>query len=100
MVAGAVETKYTSSASQEAAAQLQAAELRTTELTAQLSVNESPALKTELAALNASKAGYRQAQLNGMNWEMIWGIPAIMAVIVLVLFAPIFKEPQEVIKEA
>ena len=95
-VGGMVETKYTTEASLTAAAQLQAAEIRSTELAAQITLNGSEALKAQLEALNTEKAAYRQAQLEGMNWKMIWGIPAVMALAVMLLFGLIFKESKVV----
>ena len=30
-----------------------------------------------------------------LDWKMIWGIPAVMAAIVLVFFTILFKEPKK-----
>ena len=91
---GAIEAKYTSEASMIAATQLQEAEIQTAALTEQLATSDSAALKAQLEALNATKVELRHAQLAGMNWKMIWGIPAIMALAVMVFFGLVFKEPK------
>jgi nucleoside transporter len=98
-VAGAIETAYTTSASAEAAAELQIAEAESTALAAQIGNSGSAALTAQLDALNARKTELRQAQLAGMNWKMIWGIPAVMALVVMLLFSAIFKEPKRVTAE-
>ena len=36
------------------------------------------------------------ANLKALNWKMIWGIPAGMALVVLIFFTLFFKEPQAV----
>ncbi|MCZ6673337.1 MAG: MFS transporter [Verrucomicrobia bacterium] len=98
-IGGAVETKYTSEASVMATGQLAAADARTAELTDLISAGSSDALQAELESLNAEKATYRQAQLAGLDWQMIWGIPAIMALVVMLVFAVIFKEPRNAAEE-
>lgn len=93
-VGGAIETRYTSPESIEAANHLAAADARTAELTALIAAGGTGGLQAELDTLNAERASYREAQLAGLNWKMIWGIPAIMALLVMLVFAAIFKEPE------
>ena len=93
-VGGAIEAKYTTEASATAAAALAEAEVQTATLLEQIDAGDSPALQAQLEALNAKKGELRIAQLQGMDWKMIWGIPAIMAVVVMVFFGLVFKEPE------
>jgi nucleoside transporter len=99
-VAGKLETLYTPEASIQAAAQLQEAEAETLVLNEQIAKGGSDTLNTQLDALNARKVELRQTQLASMNWKMIWGIPAIMALVVMVFFGFVFKEPKETEQEA
>jgi nucleoside transporter len=93
-VAGAIEAKYTTEASTIAAAALAEAEVQTTSLLEQIEVGDSPALQAQLETLNGKKGELRLAQLQGMNWKMIWGIPAVMALVVMIFFGLVFKEPE------
>ena len=70
------------------------AEIQTTTLLEQIEAGDSPALQAQLEALNAKKGELRIAQLQGMDWKMIWGIPAVMAVVVMIFFGLVFKEPE------
>ena len=93
-VGGAIEAKYTTEASATAAAALAEAEVQTSTLLEQIEAADSPALQAQLEALNTKKGELRLAQLQGMNWKMIWGIPAIMALAVMIFFGLVFKEPE------
>lgn len=94
-VAGYVETFYTTEASIAAADSLQLAESRTASLLEQLGASNSETINAQLQALESEKAVFRLAQLQNMNWQIIWGIPAIMALAVMLLFGLVFKEPLE-----
>ena len=99
-VAGAIETKYTPAASLEAASQVQLIESQTSELKEQIASSSSDVLISQLEVLETRKAEYRQTQLATMNWKMIWGIPALMALAVMLVFGIIFKEPKDTEQEA
>lgn len=94
-VAGIIETKYTSEASVLAAEQLQEAEMQTATLAQQLTVSDSSAIQAQIDALNVKKVELRHAQLAGMDWKMIWGIPSVMALVIMILFSLVFKEPKK-----
>ena len=99
-VGGAIEAKFTTEASATAAAALAEAETQTLNLLEQIAAGDSPALQAQLEALNATKAELRLAQLQGMDWQKIWGIPAIMALVVMIFFGLVFKEPKAAEEEA
>jgi nucleoside transporter len=82
-VAGRIETKFTPQASIDHGAEVAA-------LASQLGAEEISPEKT--AELNEQKAEARHAQLATMNWKMIWGIPAAIAGVVLLLFVLVFKD--------
>jgi len=58
------------------------------------------AKKTELSQKQAVQAGHRKTQLMAMDWKLIWGIPAILAGVILVLFIFTFRDRREEESEA
>lgn len=87
-VGGQVESMYTSEESTQYAAQVQAVSDRIAELV------ESGVAGEALERLTAEKNEFRAKQLETMDWGMIWGIPAIMAGVIMVFFTLVFREPE------
>jgi len=88
-VAGYVETKYTSEASIEAGKQVE----RITKEIAEL--EKSGTTGERLDVLKADLDNERLTQLKAMDWQMIWGLPAIFAAVILAVFMVAFKEPKD-----
>jgi nucleoside transporter len=87
-VAGYVETKYTSQASIDAGKQVE-------RITKQIADLESKGVKgEEIATLKSDLKNERLAQLKAMDWQKIWGIPAIFAAVILAIFMVAFKDPK------
>jgi hypothetical protein len=54
---------------------------------------EGEAAQAELASAKAELNEQTVAYLSKLDWRMIWGIPAAMAAVVMVIFAIMFREP-------
>ena len=86
-VAGAVEAKCTPAASIAAGDQVKT-------ITAQIAkLKESKGPEAEIKALEASQKAARLTQLKAMDWQTLWGIPAIMSAAIFLVFMVAFKEP-------
>lgn len=92
-VAGQIEERYTSEEALEYRAEVQqvAAEIATLDVATE---------SAQLEALTLQKQEFRTLELQSMNWQTIWGIPAAMASVVLLVFVLLFKEPQSSTSEA
>ncbi len=88
-VAGYVETKYTPQASI-------AAGEKVTSLTKEIADLEAAGgAGDKVASLKVELDNQRLEQLKAMDWQMIWGIPAIFAAVILAVFMVAFKEPKD-----
>lgn len=87
-IAGQIEANYTPAESAAYGEQVQAV---SAEIEALGAIDQNSKLLVEL---NAKKTEYRMKQLETMNWKMIWGIPAIMAGVILLFFTAVFREPK------
>jgi hypothetical protein len=47
----------------------------------------------EIATLEAEKKAARLTQLKEVDWQKLWGIPAIMAAVIFGIFMVAFREP-------
>ncbi|MEM9445935.1 MAG: MFS transporter [Verrucomicrobiota bacterium] len=66
-------------------------------LSAQIeSVQSNPVASSEqLAVLQTQLSQNRKKELQSLNWKNIWGIPAIMALVVLIFFALLFRDKKK-----
>lgn len=98
-IAGVVEGRYTPKASRDAAAQVAAKGAEIEGLQARLTsvdAGERLTLDSQIKQLEGEKEELRRNELKAIEWTPIWGIPAIFAAVVLVLFALFFKEKSRV----
>ncbi|WDE98609.1 MFS transporter [Lentisphaera profundi] len=96
-VASKVEAKYTPPVVAENGKMIQelAIEIKSlTESTSTLQGAELENIEKEIATLSKQQGDLAMSNLKALNWKMIWGIPAVMALIVLIFFTLFFKEPQ------
>ena len=97
-VAGKVEAKYTPAVVKEYAEQANALGAKAEEIKATFKDLKGDALakaEEEVSALEKEKYGLKIKGFKALDWKMIWGIPAVMAAIVLVFFTLLFKEPKK-----
>jgi nucleoside transporter len=85
-VAGVVEARYTPETSVAAG---EAAAAAGVELNALI---DSGAPEAAIEAKRAEQAGHRNTQLAEMGWRPIWGLPAIFAALVLLVFVAVFRD--------
>jgi nucleoside transporter len=85
-VAGKVEARYTPQTSIEAGEAAAAAGVELASLTS------SGAPEAEIEAKRAEQAAQRNTQLAEMGWRPIWGLPAIFAAFVLLIFVAVFRD--------
>jgi nucleoside transporter len=88
-VAGIIETQHTTAAAQAAAAQVVS---KTAESERLKALPPDPATTAQIAQVEAQKAEARQAELRAIEWQPLWGKPAIFAAAVLLLFLVLFKQ--------
>jgi nucleoside transporter len=96
-VASKVEAKYTPPVVAENGMKIQDASSKIKALKDSKSTLEGTELanaEKEISTLNKLQSDLATANIKALNWKMIWGIPAAMALIVLVFFSIFFKEPQ------
>jgi hypothetical protein len=95
IVAGKIERIYTppevKAMTEEA--QATAARVESLQATALKRRAEGESAQTELDAERAKLNEQTVAYLKKLDWRMIWGIPAAMAAVVMVIFAMMFREP-------
>jgi nucleoside transporter len=83
--ADAVLTQHTSAASLASAQQMVA---KTADLDA---ARAQGAPEAQIAKLEVEKAELRQAELKAIEWQPLWGKPAIFAALILIVFLLLFK---------
>ena len=94
-IAGVVEARYTPAASKAAAAQIAVKSAEIEVLKERKTVAdpiEQPFLDSQISQLEGEKEELRRDELKAIEWTPIWGLPAIFAAVVLVLFVLIFRE--------
>ncbi|MDD7985450.1 MFS transporter [Lentisphaera marina] len=97
-VAGKVEAKYTPAIVAENGEKIQSTAVQIAELTkskTQVQGDKLANIENEIVSLKKVQGDLAMANIKALNWKMIWGIPAVMALIVLVFFSILFKEPKE-----
>jgi nucleoside transporter len=93
-IAGKVETKYTPPIVAENAAKTKAISKQITEIKKSADKLSGVALtksNEQIKALETETGKLKMESLQSMNWKMIWGIPAAMAGVVMLLFLIFFK---------
>lgn len=94
-IAGVVEARYTpeQAKSYAAAVASKGAEIKDLEgRRSTIDASEIAALDERIGQLTAEKDELRRSELRALEWRPIWGIPAIFAAFVLVLFVIVFRE--------
>jgi nucleoside transporter len=94
-IAGVVEGRYTPQASRDAAAQVSAKAVEIEGLQASrtsATAGEQLTIDSQIKQLEVEKEGLRRDELKAIQWTPIWGIPAIFAAGVLILFVLFFKD--------
>jgi len=91
--AGRVEAQHTTQESIAFGEQVEAKTIEIAEVQEQISMEATPALEEQLAALQEEKTELRQEQLAAMEWKPLWLKPAIFAAGVLGFFILFFKGP-------
>lgn len=94
-IAGVVEARFTPAASKAAAAQIAVKSAEIEVLQERKTVAdpiEQPFLDSQISQLEGEKEELRRDELKAIEWTPIWGLPAIFAAIVLVLFVLIFRD--------
>ena len=97
-VAGKVEAKYTPEIIKEYSAQSGEISGKVKDLKESSKSLEGEALttaNTKIAAMEKEIYDLKIKGFKALDWKMIWGIPAVMAAIVLVFFTLLFKEPKK-----
>lgn len=92
-VAGQIEVRYTPPEALEYRADVQ-------RVAGEISALDAVSDVAQVDELTQQMKAFRTQELQAMNWQYIWGIPAIMAAIVLLVFILFFKEPQSKRPEA
>jgi nucleoside transporter len=93
-VAGLVMEQHTPLASTEYAKQMVAKNTELEELKARVATapsDQQAALNAQIAKLDLEKTELRRSELKAIEWQPLWGKPAIFAAIILVLFVLLFK---------
>ncbi len=90
-IAGKVEGHYTASSAEKAATRAKAidAEIQTVRESVSQKTLEPAEADTQIAALRAER---KTLLLGSKDWKMIWGIPAIGAAAILLLFTLLFRD--------
>lgn len=94
-VAGRVEAYYTPKEFETLNLQAQETLGKIDELDIQLakaSPEEAASLQTQIDALVKQKNSKNVEALKTLNWQMIWGIPAVLAAIIMIIFAIVFYD--------
>lgn len=94
-IAGVVEGRYTPQASRDAAAQVTAKAVEIEGLQARrtsATAGEQLTIDSQIKQLEVEKEGLRRDELKAIQWTPIWGLPAIFAAGVLILFVLFFKD--------
>ena len=94
-IAGVVEARYTPELAKSYAAAVagKGAEIKDLEgRRSTVDASEAARLDEQIRQLTAEKDELRRSELRVLEWRPIWGIPAIFAAFVLVLFVIVFRE--------
>ncbi len=99
LAAGRIETMCTTQKSLDISEQVKAKATEIENVTKQLASAETaakPALQEQLKSLDAEKTELRRNELRAIDWQTLWGIPAIFAGVILLLFTALFhdKDPK------
>jgi hypothetical protein len=103
LVAGRIETRATPPEFATLNAQRQAAADKVEDLTAQRADAEGAAATELDAQLTAAQGEFNELtvkSLQTLDWKTIWGIPAGIAAVILVVFALIFREDRTAARSA
>ncbi|MCA9053619.1 MAG: MFS transporter, partial [Planctomycetaceae bacterium] len=93
--AGFIEGQHTTPESKRLAGEVSAMADQIKTLEGQLASaagGEETALKAQIAELGAQKSDLRRNELRAIEWQPLWGKPAMFAAIVMVLFALLFND--------
>ena len=93
--AGKIEGWYTTSEAVAASKRVETIGPEVAALQQQLasaSADEKTALDEQIAQLKEEKSQKRMEYLRNIDWKPLWGIPAIFAGIIMLLFAFMFRE--------
>src|SRR5262245_15356822 len=93
-LAGEVMRQHTTEASAEFARKMVAKNSELEEMKKQavsLSGAEKSAIEVQISKLDAEKTDLRRSELKAIEWQPLWGKPAIFAAVILVLFVLLFK---------
>lgn len=95
-VAGVIEAQHTPPAAQAAAAQVveKTAELEKLKALPAADATQQAALDRQAALLATQKTEARRNELSAIEWQPLWGKPAIFAAAILLLFLIMFKQPK------
>ena len=94
-IAGVVEARYTPELAKSYAAAVagKGAEIKDLEgRRSTVDPSEAARLDEQIRQLTAEKDELRRSELRALEWRPIWGLPAIFAAFVLVLFVIVFRE--------
>ncbi|GGD79358.1 MFS transporter [Croceicoccus mobilis] len=94
-LAGYVETRFTPPQSTEYAQMVQDKGRQIVQLEAErnnASADRRDALDTQIAVLQAERKDAREAELKNKNWTFIFGIPAALSALALLLFVVLFRD--------
>ena len=93
--AGTIEEWYTTSEAIAASQRVEAIGPEVEDLQQQLasvSADEKTALDEQISQLKKEKSAKRKEYLRNIDWKPLWGIPAIFAGMIMLLFAVLFRE--------
>ncbi|MEY2466623.1 MAG: hypothetical protein QOD03_1144 [Verrucomicrobiota bacterium] len=98
-VAARVEARHTTPESKAFAAQVVEKGQEIEQVSKQLnaaSETEKPALQETIKNLEAEKSALRKSELQTIEWNPLWGKPAMFAGAILVLFVALFRQPKRI----
>jgi nucleoside transporter len=93
-IAGHYEAEYTTPESTAFKAQVEAKGKEIEAAKTTMGDGGSVSAKDNLAKLEKEKSALRHSELKAIDWKPLWGIPALMAGAVLVVFFLVFREPK------
>ena len=56
---------------------------------------EQPKIEQQIAALSEEKATQRMEYLRNIDWKPLWGIPAMFAAVIMLVFAALFRDEED-----
>ena len=96
--AGRIETLYTTPAAVAASQRVEAIGPELKALEEQLAAasnEEQPKIEQQIAALSEEKATQRMEYLRNIDWKPLWGIPAMFAAVIMLVFAALFRDEED-----